>query len=156
MKNIELFFQEAIKAEKLMAGLYLKYSRLFRDDQEFWGKLNLEELKHAEILTQAFNDFKNNKKVPNQLLTTSADKCIENNKSLTNFVDSFEQMTISRREAYQFAIHQEELSIEILFQQIASSWNQYKAYRAFKELVADDKNHASRIHHLMQEKGLLF
>jgi ferritin len=150
----KLLATESMKLEQNVAALYKIFSNICSEDAGFWTQLASEELNHAALIKSGIEFFMDQGMFPNEMLVDSLDVLREANRELMGLIARCSINLPSRETAFQTALKIELSAGEAHFQNMMSSPQSLKAVEVFKQLNADDKDHAARIRAYIKNNGI--
>ena len=145
---------EATTLELNVAHLYLYFYHQFPDDAAFWWQLAVEEKNHAALLRSGREHLIKKGLFPLEILPKALTPLVEVNKRLTTLLAETKESAPSREHAFRLAIQLEESAGEIHFETFMHMMPKTTAEQMFQHLNQDDKDHARRLHHYVQEQGI--
>jgi rubrerythrin len=142
-------FNEAIRVERNISSFYALCAAHFKDDQLFWQMLSEEEEHHAKILESGLELLLEQNLFPDAILDLDIKELKETNSMLEEKIAESKERMPDKKDAYTYALELEQASLEFFFQQTVSDKADEKAIKVFDNLVGFDKDHAQRIHDLI-------
>ncbi|ASQ90998.1 rubrerythrin family protein [Prosthecochloris sp. GSB1] len=154
-QHLSEHLDESISLELNIARLYTLFHDLFPDDEDFWWQLAIEERNHAALL-------RNEKKashsaagaVPENLLAKDLESLKIANAGVAALVERYRTTSPGREEAFRTAYTLENSIGEVHFQEFMDRKSCSLSDELFRQLNQEDKDHAERIRHYMQEHGI--
>ncbi len=153
-KDMDNIFDESIRLEMNVSKVYLRFSKLFSEDEKFWWDLAIEERNHAALLRSGKEFFKPASKFPDNMLINSLKIIIEENETLKKVLEEFEKNPPSREEAFNIAFKIETSAGETHYQAFMENRSNNFNDKVFQELNQNDKEHAERIKFHMAQLGI--
>ncbi|MFC1576591.1 ferritin family protein [Candidatus Omnitrophota bacterium] len=150
-KIIQELLDEAIRLESNVADLYFLYSKIFRDDREFWLKIADEEMRHASLL-RVVTDFVDFGSYIHDIIYANLGELKQVNKDIKEKITQFKKESPSMEVAYKYAIALENGAYELHYQKLVTGTPNTQTLEALQRLTGDDKDHADRITKLLKEK----
>jgi rubrerythrin len=147
---------ESIEVELNIADLYLLFHSLFPQDAKFWWQLVLEEKNHAALIKSIKKTSEQIDGLPNSLFASSLKDLKDINNKIVSTIKKYKLKAPSRAEAFNTAFELEESAGELHYQEFMLEKDSTKMDSIFKELNANDKDHAKRIRSYMERHGITF
>ncbi len=151
-----MLIDESIKVEQNVSDLYLLFHRLFPQDEDFWWRLLLEEKNHAALIKSIKNTSEQLGRLPHSLFASSLKDLKATNSKIISIIKKYELKSPSRDEAFNIAFELEQSAGELHYQEFMVENLSIEINKIFKDLNADDKDHANRIRSYMERNGIRF
>ena len=146
--------EEAIRLELQIGKLYKLFYHEFKEDNDLWWQLTLEENNHAALLRSALESFVPSGHIPAQIVSPALEALIEINVQLSNLLKQLHQSPPTREEAFSLAIQLEESAGEAHYQKAMTQQADDILLKIFQQLNEQDKHHLLRLQNYMQAKGI--
>jgi hypothetical protein len=144
--------EQSYQLEMNAARLYTLFADLFEEDHQFWEQLAKEEVNHATLVTKCKN-FPDSD-LPKELLADSFEELEEVNARMDELYEQFAKTPPSRKEAFKVATQIERSAGEIHFQEFMQGNAGLWLGDVFRDLNADNKDHAKRIAAYAEDNGV--
>ncbi len=143
---------KAIDLELIVSELYLLYQEKFPEDSDFWWDLYLEERNHASIL-KALLSIPVELSLSDELLNTNTQVLTGEKNRIADFIQKLKGDTVSRDDAYSFALEVEKSAFEVHYQKALKSDSDSSIMDAFKTLNKGDYDHYEKIRELVNKRS---
>lgn len=154
-QQIASLLDESIQLEKNLSKLYTLFNDQFPDDEDFWWQLALEENSHAALLLQEKKQPRPLQFFPENLLSNDLKTLRDTNAWIMGLLARLASTPCSREEALNYALQLELSAGEAHFQDFMESDTGSLSDDIFRQLAAEDRNHAARIRTYMSENNIL-
>ena len=152
--TVTTLLEASIQLELNLARLYTLFNDHFRDDEEFWWQLAMEERSHAALLQQEKKQPQPLQFFPENLLAKDIEALMANNTFIMEQIGRLAATPCTRDEAFNLALKIEMSAGEAHFQEFMESETGSLTADIFKQLASEDQNHAHRIRDYMKENGI--
>jgi len=147
---VEKIIDESIELELNVSEIYGLFYRIFKEDEDFWWTLKMEERNHATLLKGAKDAFFYNHDFPQELIFESLQPLLDANNDLRRMIAEFSKNPPSRETAFNTAIKVETCAGEFHFQKAMELPEGSEILKIVQRINKDDKDHEKRIRAYMQ------
>jgi hypothetical protein len=146
MENkIAEILDESIRQELLVSDFYGLFEATFLYDWEFWYKLSKEELDHSAILQAERDELCEAGLLPEELVPADLEALKEQNRQLSDFLDSLKKSPPSIEQSLAIALFLEKAITETIFRSCLKANPDTHALKIFKFMIDEDRAHIERI-----------
>lgn len=149
--EIQHLLRRSVELELNVSDLYSLYSRLYEEDIDFWWKISIEEKNHAALLRSG-EQYLTLGIFPREVLLSKLDVIEEANRDIKENIRKFRDEPPDWETAYRYALFLENSAAELHFQDMMTEETPNRVLKIFQSLAGNDKDHARRIHALIQSR----
>lgn len=143
-EKLRELIDESIALELNMHELYKLFSEAYKEDQDFWWRLSLEEGNHASLI-EGIKKLILDGVIPRQMLPVDPAIIRAANRTIMNLREEFGKTAFPRERTLEEGLRMETQAAEQHLQVFLSKSTDSRIVKVFQQLHAADKNHAERI-----------